>query len=87
MPVSKTARSPSALMVAFHFFTGFVDHLFNPGWMDTAVDDQFFQSDPGNFAPDRVEAGQNDSFRVSSMIRSTPVMVSMDPDITAFTDQ
>jgi len=46
-----------------HFFTGFVDHLFNPGWMNTAVDDQFFQSDPGNFAPDRVKAGQNHSFR------------------------
>ena len=38
-----------------YFFFGFFDHFLNAGRMDPSVNDEFFQGDPGDFAPDGIK--------------------------------
>ena len=45
------------------FFAGLFDHFFDACRMDTAIGNQFFQGNAGDFAADRVKARQDDRFR------------------------
>ena len=68
-----------------HFFTSFFNHFFNACRMNTPVDNQFLQSQSSHFTTNRVETGQNNSFRciVNNQINARQCFNS--PDITAFT--
>ena len=39
-----------------HFFTGFLHHLFNASWMNTAISDELFERSTGNFTTNRIES-------------------------------
>ena len=54
------ARSPSSSVTLFDVLPRLGDDLFDARRVDAPVEDQLGQRDAGDFAPDRVEAGEDD---------------------------
>ena len=46
----------------FNFLLSFFDRLLNAGRMNPSIADQFFQGKTGDFASNRVEAGNQNGF-------------------------
>ena len=71
--------------LCFHFFLGFLYHLFNSCRMDTSIHDQFLKSHSGDLSPDRIKCGEyhclrciiNDQIHTGKCLKCT--------DVTAFT--
>ena len=47
----------------FHFFLSLLNHFFNSGRMNTSIQNQFFQSNSGNFTTDRIKCGKYNCLR------------------------
>ena len=69
----------------FHFFSGFFHHFLDTGRMNTAVYDQFFQSQSCDFSSDRIETGQDNCFGcvIDDQIDTSQCFQST--DVSAFT--
>ena len=52
--VLRIINEPTA--ASFHFFLGFLYHLFNSCRMNTSIHNEFFQCDSGHFSPNRIKS-------------------------------
>ena len=49
--------------LCFHFFLGFLHHLFNSCRMNTSIHNKFLQSHSGDLSTDRIKRGENNCLR------------------------
>ena len=66
-----------------HVVAGLGHHLFDPGRMDPAIDQQMIEGHPRHLAADRVEATQNDSLRCVVDDQVDPGRVFEGPNVAA----